>query len=290
MQADEIVEEPHLTPEEVVQILRFVEHCNPIVVGGQSINIWSELYEGKDAALDELGSLTSKDIDFYQNKEAQTTLVSRLDEGKLHIPDADDHTPNASVVVGKLGDRKVEVDFLATVQGIPGNDLEKNAMGVELKAGGVVAQLMHPLDCVKSRLANINSLKRFTEHSVVQAIASVRILDCFIDDLLRLGDEGHKMVTDILAKLEYVIRDNYLGREAYLKFGDRLELDAILRRYLDDERLDSRFRDKQLSGIIRRVDRKIALVARRHSPEENEAVVEEEVGEPFSPRRPRGAI
>jgi hypothetical protein len=76
------------------------------------------------------------------------------------------------------------------------------------------------------------------------------------------------MATDILSKLEYVIRDKYLGRDAHLKFGDRLELDAILRSYLDDERLDSRFRDRQLSGIIRRVDRKIALVAKRNVAED----------------------
>ena len=288
MQADDTVEEPHLTPEEVVQILKFVEHCNPIVVGGQSINIWSELYEGRDEALDELGSLTSKDIDFYQNKEAQEALVTGLEEGKLLVPEADDHTPNASVVVGKLGDRKVEVDFLATVQGIPGNELEKNAMGVRLDAGDVVTQLMHPLDCVKSRLANINSLKRFSDHSVAQAVASVRILDCFLNDLLGHGAEGHKMATDILAKLEYIIRDKYLGRDAHLKFGHRLELDAILRSYLDDERLDSRFRDRQLSGIIRRVDRKIALVAKRNVAEDEPLVVEE-VAEPLSPRGRQGA-
>ena len=62
--------EPHLRLEQVQTLLGFVQQFNPIIVGGQAVNIWAELYHGVDDDLDGLGALTSKDLDFYHNRGA----------------------------------------------------------------------------------------------------------------------------------------------------------------------------------------------------------------------------
>jgi hypothetical protein len=45
------------------------------------------------------------------------------------------------------------------------------------------------MDCARSRLSNINTLGRTEEHSIVQAEASLLILDCYIDDQLNTEDK-----------------------------------------------------------------------------------------------------
>jgi len=178
--------EPHLTAEEVQTLLGFVQRFNPVIVGGQAVNIWAELYHGMDEELDGLGELTSKDLDFYHNREAERALANSLDDGLLEIPSGDNHTPNAAVVKGKLGNRDIVVDFLAQIKGVEGKSLLENSITFADAENpeGISVTLMHPLDCVRSRLSNINMLGRRSDHSLRQAVASLLILECYIEDQL----------------------------------------------------------------------------------------------------------
>lgn len=166
--------EPHLTVEEVQTLLGFVQKHQPIIVGGQAINLWAELFHGVDAELDRLGALTSKDLDFYYNRAAEEALANSLVGGELKLPDGDNHTPNAAVVTGKLGERDIVVDFLAHIKGVEAKSLRANSITFADAANpeNVSITLMHPLDCVRSRLSNINMLGRTNLHSVRQAVAS----------------------------------------------------------------------------------------------------------------------
>lgn len=247
------INEDHLSAEEVLTLLGFVSEHKPIIVGGQSVNIWSELFQGQDQELDELGSLTSKDLDFYENEKAQKALTASLIDGKLLIPSPDDQTPNASVVIGKIGDKQVEIDFLKGVQGVDGKALLKKSVTFQYGDTDVSVTLMHPIDCVTSRLANINTLHRKSEHSINQAIASVRILDCFIQNALEMGDKtGHRIAIDALNQLEYILKDDHIGKASDTEFGEMLQIAVIFDKYMNDDRLDTRYRERQLSGIIER--------------------------------------
>ena len=68
----------HLSPGEVLKIIDFMDGSNPIVVGGQSINIWAQHYSQVDPDLAKLGTLTSKDVDFFNNKTAVAKLAASL--------------------------------------------------------------------------------------------------------------------------------------------------------------------------------------------------------------------
>jgi hypothetical protein len=250
----------HLDADEVLQIIDFMADCDPIIVGGQSVNIWAEYYAPRDPALGLMGPFTSKDVDFYQNRQAAEQLAEHLDDGQILLPGVDDAgTPNAAVVVGNLCNRRIYVDFMAAVLGVDDNSITRNFVSIEgvLPSGrSLTLCLMHPLDCVRSRLANINRLKRYDHQSLRQAMASLSVLGHFIDDLLALGDT--RAAQKSLHALPYVVRDMHLGRATYTRFGGNLDFFALLDRYADDERLDPRWRERTFKRAIERERDRIA--------------------------------
>lgn len=231
--------------------------------------LWAELFHGRDAELDCLGALTSKDLDFYHNRAAEEALAKSLVGGEIKLPNGDDHTPNAAVVTGKLGNRDVVVDFLAQIKGVEDKSLLRNSITFADAADpdNVSITLMHPLDCVRSRLSNINVLGRTDDHSVRQGVASLMILDCFIDH--QLGDcedeAGPKRALDALRELEFIIRDKHIGKTTEQTFGSQLDPTAILSKYRADERLDSRVREHTIQGILDRLSQKTAVVEHRRN-------------------------
>lgn len=243
-------------------LVRLIQKYRPIIVGGQAISLWSHLYEGADSELDGL-EVTSKDLDFYHNKDAEIALAESLEEGKLKVPTGDDHTPCAAVVTGKLGNRTVVVDFLSQVKGVTDESLLKNSItyGDPEDPEGLFITLMHPVDCVRSRLSNINILRRHDAHSVKQAIASIRILDCFVEDQLsQNSDLGRRNALDALRALEKIIEKQHIGRTTDTVFGLALRPDRILEKYVNDTRLDERVRLRLIFPSMERLKkrRKIA--------------------------------
>ncbi|MEI2302117.1 hypothetical protein [Ensifer sp. MJa1] len=263
--------DPHLTAEEVQTLLGFVQRFRPIIVGGQAINIWAELYHGMDEELDALGELTSKDLDFYHNRGAERALAESLENGLLEIPNGDNHTPNAAVVKGKLGGRDIVVDFLAQIKGVEDKSLLENSITFADAENpeAISITLMHPLDCVRSRLSNINMLGRRSDHSLRQAVASLLILDCYIDDQLSNPEDrpALKRALTALRELEYIIRGMHIGKPTEQEFGDQLSPVSILRKYREDERLDVRLREFQLQGILGRLEGKQDVSERRRERE-----------------------
>ena len=242
----------HLTPGEVEAILKFVRDFDPIIVGGQSINIWAEIYRGQNHELDALSPLTSKDIDFYHNLQAEEALADALRNGEIRLPDMDDHTPEAAVVTGYLGDKKITVDFMASILGVNDTKIESRSITyTDPEKTEVSVTLMHPLDCVRSRLSNINTLSRSDEHAVTQARASLIILDCFIDSQLAVGEKGStRHATRALLEIGDIIFTHHTGKPSETQFGDVLNLRKILEKYQSDDRLDMRFREHQLRQLL----------------------------------------
>lgn len=275
--------EPHLTPEQVKTLLGFVQQHNPVIIGGQAVNLWAELMYGMDAELDAFGAMTSKDLDFFHNKAAERTLAESLEGGLLEIPDGDNHTPNAAVVKGKLGDREVVVDFLAQVKGVEDKSLLENSITFADAddPDNISITLMHPLDCVRSRLSNINTLGRRDDHPVRQAAASILILDCYIEH--ELSDPENKKAIrraqDALHDLGYIVRDMHVGKPTELEFGGTLEPEWILRKYREDNRLHPRLRENQIQGSLDMIEERRELATkRRAATEEREARRTDESG------------
>jgi hypothetical protein len=255
----------HLSEDEVARVLELVHEGDAIVVGGQCLAIWSRHYATTNRAIAQTYSMTSLDVDFYASPEAAKAFAARLDNSTIYIPKIDDHTPNAAVVVGMLGDRKITVDFMHSINGVDRKSIENNYItltGSRTDTGTRIdILLLHPLDCLRSRLSNINDLKRHDPHSLSSAKAAILVLDAFINDLLDLG--WVKQAQSTLLKLYFVTRNNCLGQTANLEFG--IDPTPILEKYVHDSRLDERWRSFQLSSSIRRLNEKAAKVQTRIS-------------------------
>lgn len=231
--------------------------CDPIIVGGQSVNIWAEYYSDRDRELFDIGPFTSDDVDFFRNREAARQLAARLDNGTILLPTASDFgTPNSAVVLGELNGRHIAVDFMASVLGVDDESIMDNFVMIEGSFGASTIKLlvMHPLDCVRSRLTNINVLHRYDRHSIVQGIASVRILENYLEDLL--GENNFRAAQRILKDLQFVVRDQHIGRPSHERFGEDLDLLPLMDRFCDHPGLDSRWREHVLKRSIGRLRRK----------------------------------
>lgn len=244
----------HLRPDEVLQIIDFMAGCDPIIVGGQSVNIWAEYYVVRDPSLETLGPFTSRDVDFFRNKQAARQLAASLESGTVLLPTPTDMgTPNAAVVLGELNGRRVVVDFMASVLGVEDESITDNFVAIEGRWNGATINLlvMHPLDCLRSRLANINTLRRFDEHSIRQAVLSLRVLEHYLGDVLAAGN--FRSAQRILKDLQFVVRDQHLGRPSHRRFGAELDILDLIERFVSHPDLDQRWRELVLRRAIERL-------------------------------------
>ncbi|AWM02996.2 hypothetical protein [Bradyrhizobium amphicarpaeae] len=251
----------HLTPAEIETVLDYLKEVDAVLVGGQSLAIWSRLYLGRAPQIARVYSMSSEDVDLYGDRKAAEAFAKKLMNAKVYIPPAFDPSPNAAVVVGQLGEKTIQVDFLRAVLGVDPRSLKNNVVTLTGPSQGQGSQIdiliLHPLDCLRSRLSNINDLKRTDPHSISSAHAAVIILDVFIDDLLQNGET--KKAQAILMSLFYVIRDRNLGRPSQTKF--QVDPLSILLKYRLDLRLDNRWRSHQLANAISRLRKKMDLNA-----------------------------
>jgi hypothetical protein len=251
------VHAPDLTEAEVFQIIDLIEEFDPLVVGGQALNIWVAYYRAIDPDfLPEDWPLTSKDIDFYRNREAAEALADHLG-GRVLVPALSDMVPNAAVVIGDLNDRQIRIDFMSTILGV--KSPEMNAVMIEATAPitnrVVRLVLLNPVDCLRSRLANINTLGRHDEHTVRQAEAAIEVVIAFLDELL--DDPNHsRRVQDALRDVSHIIKDQHRGKASHTKHG--LTPDRILEAFQNDSRLDDRWRSLTLAKAIARARRGLA--------------------------------
>jgi len=233
-----------------------------IVVGGQSLAIWSRYYLERAPKLAQVYSMSSDDVDLYGRPGAAQAFAKKLTDAKVYTPKFGDPSPNAATVVGMLGKRKINVDFLRAILGVVSKSITRNFVtltGPQQASGRPInILLLHPLDCMRSRFSNINDLKRGDPHSVSSAQASILVLEAFIDDLLARGEI--KRAQAILMNLYYVIRDRCLGRPVHTKF--KLDPRSILLRFRLDLRIDQRWRSHQIANALSRLQTKAEVVAR----------------------------
>jgi hypothetical protein len=252
----------HLSEDQVAKVLDLVNEADAVVVGGQCMAIWARYYSDYNNEISKIYTMSSEDVDFYATRKAAQEFAAKLSNAKLYLPDPDDHGPNSAQVVGFIGDRKIRIDFLHSILGVDHASLKKNVMTLTGTRSDndepLTILLLHPLDCFRSRLSNINDLKRKDVHSVSTLKASILVLDALINDFLDRG--WTKEAQQTLQTLRYVTLNKCYGTIAHIEFG--VDPKWIFEKYIADERLDSRWRQFQLGTSLRRLNEKLAIVER----------------------------
>jgi hypothetical protein len=245
----------HLSASEVEKLLRHLERVQAVVVGGQALVLWSRLFLDRIPQIADIYSLSSEDIDVYGTVADAKTFAKLLENAELHIPSRWDNSPNAAVVIGTVGTHPVRIDFLRSILGVEHRSVKGNYVTLtkESPDGPINISLLHPLDCLRSRLSNINDLHREGIHSISSAKAALMIVDVFVGQLLEEGQT--RKAQAILASLYYIARDRCIDKPAGIKFG--LNPIYILQKFRLDTRLDARWRSHQIASAIRRLRDKL---------------------------------
>ncbi|MBF5006849.1 hypothetical protein [Diaphorobacter caeni] len=129
-----------------------------ILVGGQALEVWSVIFDipsplGQGIALTE-------DADWLGGKLDAKWLCDQLSGGAevdLYFADDFDATPSSAIAYVKRGQRVLLMDFLRTIVGPSVEEVRR--LAVRLNLDGCTMDVLHPLLCLHSRLANLEVLE-----------------------------------------------------------------------------------------------------------------------------------
>lgn len=232
-----------------------------MLVGGQALALWvnalqvpvpSVLAGGVTVDVDFLGTKAdaAEHLEFLKIATAGQAL-----RAEVRFPQPFEKTPNSAKITIFRGEQiEAEIDYLSHIIGYVGKDedrLKERAILVEdLYQEGSSLRVMHPFDCLKSRLHNIYSLpnKRNTIH-VAQAHLAVDVMKAY---LLRLIGEAGDVRAALLPLLEAIIglAASVVGLNAYQVYG----LDVL--DCLPQECLPDRFLQVRLPQAVAYINRR----------------------------------
>jgi len=146
--------EPPRTPSDFSEILSGDEP--PIIVGGQAINLWAEIYANQSPVLDAFAPFTSSDADIYGNRLLAETLAKR-NGWECHFTNDPNSAAIAILVKPTPGDEPaLTIEVLNEVNGLTDADLNMNTV-IELE-DGTRYRTPSPIVLLKAKLYNLVSL------------------------------------------------------------------------------------------------------------------------------------
>ncbi|MCX5512133.1 hypothetical protein C3941_08690 [Kaistia algarum] len=250
-----------LGAEDVIRIAsKLTVDDETFVIGGQAVNLWAWLYRERHPYLRQNGPFTSQDIDYFGSAAAADRFADAVG-GVVRRPDGNDmNTPQTAIVQIDIGGRAITIDFLNAILGVAHADLAAGvsllALAAEMDGRSVEIEVpvLHPVLCLQSRIGNMLSpaTLRRDDFAWRQLHAAIAVIEVFLEDALD-ADDRREVKRSLRALFAY-LRSHPFGRVADRELGvDALD---IVRRLAGDEQLDPRFRDHQLGGMIREIEKR----------------------------------
>jgi hypothetical protein len=251
---------------EVIQITSKLEKDDAVfIIGGQATNLWAWFYRDRDLTLK--APLTSEDIDFYGSAQSARRFAEAIG-GELLLPEAGSSTPSTALVKARINGRTITIDFLNDVLGVSQRELEKNISEIALsahdEAGRLVevhVRLLHPVACLKSRVASILSPATRRRDSIAFGLLSAAcvVVRCFIHDALDTGDrDDWREARRCFSSLFAYLRSHEYGRRAHRDTPE--DILHIVKGFAFDDRIEPRYRHNQLSVMVSMIEKKRAAM------------------------------
>ena len=124
----------------------------PLLIGGQAVNYWAELYSAEEPGLAKWQPFTSEDIDFQGNREDVRLIALQLGLTAV-FPRPVEMTALAGMIPFKRGDLDSQIEVVSSVPGVPAKLLQETA--VEATWGDYRIRVIDPISllCAKAHLA-----------------------------------------------------------------------------------------------------------------------------------------
>jgi hypothetical protein len=172
-------------PAELIR--RVLECATPdlMLIGGQGLAFWMGTYDIH--APSSAGPAISRDVDFFTSDAANTDPLARFARairGRAQVNDI----RNLSALVGSAvapaeEGRVYNVDLVHSVVGLRRDRLEANAVAVPLPGSEVVLRVMHPLDVLQSRSANLHELpEKQDEVGQLQLRLAIEVARAYLEE------------------------------------------------------------------------------------------------------------
>lgn len=214
-------------PAELVQ--RVLESAPPdvVLIGGQALAYWMGHY-----AIHTPGSTApaiSRDVDFFTRDAANTAPLmqfARAIRGRAQVRD----TQGLSALIGSATapaeeGRVYNVDLLHDVIGLKRDRIEANAVSVPVPGTSIMLRVMHPLDVLQSRNANLHSLvEKQDEAGRLQLRLAIEVARKYMEeqigtaaqDKVATREERQRAVFDAIATVS-----DYSTKDAATKNAER---------------------------------------------------------------------
>lgn len=174
----------------------------PILIGGQAVNYWAELFLTDEPELAKWQPFTSEDIDFHGNREDARLIAAQLG-AKAVFPRSVEMTALAGIIPFRRGDLKSQIEVVSSVPGVPVRLLEETALIATWETHRI--RVIDPISllCAKARLAL--KVSQVGRRDVVHLAIMVICVRAFLRQTLGRVEAGSLVARDWLAALERVL-------------------------------------------------------------------------------------
>lgn len=165
-----------------------------ILVGGQALETWGHLFK----VLPPTGQFEplTEDTDFLGDRKDAQWLCKLLgkDVTELHIAKNFDTSPNTAIAYLERPDGRILlIDFLRGIIGVDDKEIQRTA--VQVTVAGMALNVLHPVLCLKSRLANLEKLPvKRNANGIMQAHWAVDIVGAWLRHIVSEGYEQRELI------------------------------------------------------------------------------------------------
>lgn len=222
-------------PAELVERILQAAPADVVLIGGQALAFWVDYYEIRS---DPGQPAISRDVDFLAHNAGQSASLKKFAAamgGHVHMEDVRNLTALIGSAIAPAGqDTVYNVDLLHRVVGLKRETVEANAVEICMPGTMSNVRIMHPLDVLKSRNANLHILKdKQNAEGIEQLKLSIEVARAYLEEEVRtLGNapdnNTSKLDRAVLSLLHPVISYSQMdaSRKNAARYGVHLA-DAI---------------------------------------------------------------
>ena len=194
-----------------------------VLVGGQALAVWVDYFGIAASWGADEDAVITRDIDFLGDRELVERVAKAFPARTVFPPRRALTALVGQVEIPQPGGTFLNVDVIHKVFGVDAGGIRKRAVDIEFEQRGETIRfaVMHPVDVLRSRLANLAKLaEKQTSAGVRQVWLATQVVRHFIARVADDGDaaEGQKRALkaiEIVAKLAR----SAAGRKARDAFG-----------------------------------------------------------------------
>lgn len=172
-----------------------------VLVGGQALNAWAEMYLRDNH---DLYPFASKDLDFLASDMKVMERLAIIWDGS-YISNKTDFSTHAGIVTITGVQQNIQADIMSAVHGLDNREIRRKV--IKLKHDDFQCNIMHPVHCLISRMENIIGLRRNDKHSIRQLNVAIqvvhsRIISFLEANLTREAFNEIKMVSKYIKRIK----------------------------------------------------------------------------------------